>query len=60
MAISALQTLKEKETPFFLAVGFLKPHLPFVAPKKYYDLYPPDSIRTSDSPNMPTDVPEWR
>lgn len=57
-AINALQTLKEKEMPFFLAVGFLKPHLPFVAPQKYYDLYPPDSVRTTDSPNVPTDVPE--
>jgi iduronate 2-sulfatase len=36
-AIQALGELKGK--PFFLAVGYLKPHLPFVAPKKYWDLY---------------------
>ena len=30
--------------PFFLALGFLKPHRPFVAPQKYFDLYPLDSI----------------
>jgi iduronate 2-sulfatase len=41
MAINQLRTWKNK--PFFLAVGFLKPHLPFVAPKKYWDLY--DSTR---------------
>lgn len=35
---------KPQEKPFFLAAGMLKPHLPFFAPKKYFDLYPLDSI----------------
>ena len=39
-ANKAVEVLKEmKEQPFFLAVGFDKPHLPFWAPRKYYELY---------------------
>ena len=54
-AIHVLREIREK--PFFLAVGFLKPHLPFVAPKKYFDLYPPEAIRLAGNPNPPEDVP---
>jgi iduronate 2-sulfatase len=38
-AIDILGQLKQKNHPFFFAVGISKPHLPFVAPKKYWDLY---------------------
>jgi arylsulfatase A-like enzyme len=39
LAVKTLENLKKDGGPFFLAVGFLKPHLPFNAPKKYWDLY---------------------
>jgi arylsulfatase A-like enzyme len=46
-----------KDRPFFLAVGFIKPHLPFVAPKKYWDLYRPDDIPMAPNPFPPKDAP---
>ncbi len=47
-----------KDRPFFIAAGFRKPHLPFVAPKKYYDLYPEDSIILADNNHLPENAPE--
>jgi arylsulfatase A-like enzyme len=43
-AIKQLRSLKKQDVPFFLALGFYKPHLPFNAPKKYWDLYDRDEI----------------
>ncbi len=54
-AIKRLRLLRDK--PFFLAVGFLKPHLPFNAPKKYWDLYPTESVELPDNPFPPKDAP---
>lgn len=43
-AIGLLERFKREARPFFLGVGFYRPHTPFVAPKRYYDLYPIESI----------------
>jgi arylsulfatase A-like enzyme len=56
-AIETLRQLKADGKPFFLGVGFVKPHLPFTCPQKYWDLYPEDSIQLAASPQRPTDAP---
>lgn len=58
-AIKRLSELKSKKEPFFLAVGFAKPHLPFVAPKKYWDLYDPNSIPVPTIDHLPEGSPTF-
>lgn len=43
--------------PFFLAVGFMKPHLPFTAPRKYWDLYDAAAIQLPANDHPPKDAP---
>jgi iduronate 2-sulfatase len=57
MAVESLGELAKKDQPFFLAVGFWKPHSHFNAPKKYWDLYTPNDIPPLTNPQPPTDVP---
>ncbi len=56
--INTLQELKTSGEPFFLAVGFLKPHLPFNAPKKYWDMYDFDKIELPDNMQKPKNAPD--
>lgn len=57
-AIQRLRAAKKKPgESFFLAVGFLRPHLPFVAPKKYWDLYQREEFRLPSRREAPRGAP---
>lgn len=56
-AITVLREIAAR--PFFLAVGFNNPHLPFVAPKKYWDLYDRNTIPAPANPDPPRGAPEF-
>jgi iduronate 2-sulfatase len=43
-AVRLLKEYSQQKTPFFMAVGLYRPHTPYVAPKKYFELYPKDKI----------------
>jgi len=58
LAAAMLREHSSSSQPFFLAVGFWRPHLPFVAPKKYWDLYDPDKIPLPEPGVKPEGVPE--
>ena len=53
VAIQTLDELVQQDKPWFLALGFVRPHLPFYAPKKYFDLYDPEEIQLTAFPEPP-------
>ncbi len=56
-AIEDLSRLAKQEQPFFLAVGFFKPHLPFVAPTRYWENYPLADVHLPDNYFVPKGAP---
>lgn len=56
--IKDLQKLKSSGQPFFLTMGVSKPHLPFCAPKKYWDLYDREKIKLPESYVQPKSTPK--
>ena len=58
LAKKELKAMKKMDKPFFLAVGFARPHLPFVAPKRFWDLYSKEDIKEPDNYYYPKDVPK--
>lgn len=59
VAIEELKGLAEAEAPFFLAVGILRPHLPFGAPQKYHELYQEVDLPAIPHPEKPAEKSTW-
>lgn len=59
-AIDRLRELnKNPNQPFFMALGFARPHLPFCAPKKYWDMYNPDNLPMPQYEKDPENARRW-
>lgn len=58
-AVKIISQQKENDKPFFLAVGFKKPHLPFTAPKKYWDLYEESEMPLAPNQYHPENSPSY-
>jgi iduronate 2-sulfatase len=58
-AIEAMTEKSKSDQPWLMAVGFLKPHLPFVSPKKYWDLYDPNKIELAAYQQAPDGAPAY-
>jgi arylsulfatase A-like enzyme len=56
-AIEKMKALKVENKPFFMAVGYVSPHLPFIQPKKYWDMYDHDAIELADNDYHPENAP---
>jgi arylsulfatase A-like enzyme len=56
LAVEKLKELSKKGKPFFLGVGFFKPHLPFNSPKKYWDLYDEKDLPLAPFPDIPKNI----
>jgi iduronate 2-sulfatase len=57
--IRRLRQAHQNNQPLFLALGFVKPHLPFCAPKKYWDMYDPDKIELAARQTPPELAPPF-
>ncbi|MGI9471058.1 MAG: sulfatase [Rubripirellula sp.] len=58
-AVDAMRRLAKQDQPFFLAAGFVRPHLPFVVPKRYWEMYDPDQIRLAENAALPDGAPDF-
>ena len=59
LAKNTLARLAEMGKPFYLGLGYFRPHLPFAVPKKYWDMYDPDEIPLATNPYVPAGAPPW-
>lgn len=58
LTIDFLRKFQRSREPFFLAVGYQKPHLPFAAPSRYWDLYDDVDFSASVQPDRPINAPD--
>lgn len=58
-ALAAMRRLAKQKQPFFLAAGFVRPHLPFVVPRKYWDMYDAEAIPLAENPDLPDGSPAF-
>ncbi|QEG02867.1 Choline-sulfatase [Stieleria maiorica] len=59
LCIEDLRRLAKSQQPFFLAMGYIRPHLSFVSPKKYWDLYDPDQLPVLTGQSIPEGAPPY-
>jgi len=57
VALEKIEELSHQEKPFFFAIGFYRPHLPFNVPKKYWDMYERENIPLAENDYVPKDAP---
>ena len=58
-AIAALKRVAKRDKPFFVAAGFVRPHLPFVVPRKYWDLYDGEALALAENSTLPEGAPVY-
>lgn len=58
VALETMKRLQNAQKPFFIAAGFVRPHLPFCAPKKYWDMHDPDKLPMPAFEKLPAGSPK--
>ena len=59
LAIKTIKRIKEYDKPFYYGLGYYRPHLPFVVPKKYWNMYDDVDISLAPNPYLPKDAPVY-
>ncbi|MEM6379120.1 MAG: sulfatase [Bacteroidota bacterium] len=57
LAKQTLTRLAKSDQPFYMGLGYFRPHLPFAVPKRYWDMYDPQSIPLPKNPSIPNGAP---
>ena len=59
LAKRTLSRITKRDEPFYLGMGYFRPHMPFTVPKKYWDMYDPQELPMADNPYHPKGAPVW-